>query len=86
MSYVIHLHSLGLDLRFNPKSQRLEEIQICDLKKVELTIGIDHLITLSTPNAIPNLNTIHEKLGPTVSGHLTNNNEEYVIEYSDAVS
>lgn len=86
MPYVIRLNTHGLELRFNPRSQRLEEIQVFDIKKISLTYGIEHPVTLSSHAYQPTLNNIHEYVGPTEPGVFSEDGSEYVITYNDAVS
>lgn len=85
MPYVIRLNSHGIELRFNPKSQRLDEIQVFDLKKITLTYGIEHPVTLSSHSYQPTLNNIHEYVGPTEPGKYENDGKEYIITYNEAV-
>lgn len=83
MPYVIHLQCYGIELRFEPKSQRLFEIKICDLMKTHISYGIDRPVPLSSPNNIPTLSTIHEIVGPTVPGK--HEGDYFIVEYQDAV-
>jgi len=83
MSYVLDLKSVGVELRFDAKTQRLELIRIYDLSKLELSYNARQHddSPFSTIDSTPNLQQIFDKFGPTFPGRYNHDKTAYVLEY-----
>jgi len=78
MNICIDLIHQGIELRFNPFSQRLELIRIYNLFQLMLVYN-DTL--LSAGDHLPTFLSVHSKFGPTSAGHYSDAKDVYLLHY-----
>jgi hypothetical protein len=89
MNICIDLLNQGVELRFNPVSQRLELIRVYNLSYVKLIYGdanfrfmsqLGAYVTSSREEA-PTFLSVHSKFGPTSAGYYSDSKEAYMLHY-----
>jgi len=80
----VQLPEEGLNLRFEPRSQRLLLIDVCDLSKMRLSVSKDggQAVFSDGSNLTPTFLLVYELLGPTYPGSFDATHAAYFLSYS----
>ncbi|KAF9366590.1 hypothetical protein BGX34_000610 [Mortierella sp. NVP85] len=75
---VLRLKSNGIELRFEPYSQRLKLIIVDDFQRVRLTYGGNEV---SSSKAVPTGELVNKLFGPTIPGEFDSSMTKYTLTY-----
>jgi len=78
MCICLDIKKEGIDLRFNPTSQRLELIRI--YKLTDISLRYNHM-SFSSPELPATFSSVHTKFGPTSRGKYTEEKDLYRLTY-----
>eukprot|EP00457_Paulinella_chromatophora_P003432 gb/GEZN01003440.1/.p1 GENE.gb/GEZN01003440.1/~~gb/GEZN01003440.1/.p1 ORF type:complete len:414 (+),score=35.72 gb/GEZN01003440.1/:447-1688(+) len=73
----LNLVDYGLQLRFDPVSQRLRLIDVYDLSKVQL----EYRGSICSENGVPSFQQIYKLFGPTYPGRFLEKGNTYLLQY-----
>lgn len=79
----LRVHDDGVNLRFEPRSQRLLLIDVYDLSKMQLSLckGGVNTVFADGGDVLPTFLLIYELFGPTYPGHYNRQYDAYFLDY-----